>query len=371
LIVPDIVKDAGLLLIIFFFFMAIHRLLIRSYELKTSSPAVVMAGGIFLESVHLTFPADNGHFEKVASLALFLLWLWLIVVCLKEMIRKKDRDSHLGHPLRSFAVGTWVAATSVCGTIFCQQIPEMKDVAYAMAVLDAALWLFFFWLVLRNFIKVFKGKLYRKIHGIVLFSTVATQSVVIFYDTLFNPSVLHVFSDTFLIIGAFFYITGFILIFNRYSSERDLDLKRAWTNTNCILHGGMSITGVASILSHSVPKDAVLIIWIWCLVWFIIVECIELIRAVKRIKALGATEGIGTYDVSQWCRNFTFGMFLVFTMKANLSGEPFFLQWVRNGIVSSGTLIIFLLLFCETVLFFKKNSDVFQESSFLFNKSGK
>src|SRR5690606_9654592 len=87
-----------------------------------------------------------------------------------------------------------------------------------------------------------------------------------------------------------------------------------WNNTNCILHGAMSITGLAAALTLSVPLGFTVLVWGWVLAVFVVVEAVELLRAVKRVSALGWKEGVLSYHVSQWSRNFTFGMFYAFTV---------------------------------------------------------
>lgn len=350
---PALSKDIDMLVMLFVLFLAVKTLFIRSHSLSTASSAVVMAAGIFLEGVFWHFPIMKGDFGKVAALAVFLLWAWLMGIYMKGIFNSKERERHFGHPIHSFAVGTWVATTSVCGTLLHQQVPEMNGVVYAMAIIGALFWLFFFYLVLRNFTMVYKKRLYLSVHGIVLFSTVATQALVIFYNSLFRSIQLQVFSDTFLLIGALFYVTGFLLILSRYTFQRRLDLKKDWDNTNCILHGGMAITGLACIVSHAVPGVVITGIWVWSLVWFVTVEFIEVIWAVKRVKAYGFVKGIGTFNASQWCRNFTFGMFFAFTLKINLSAEPI-LYSIRGWLLSYGIWLVLMLLLYEITLFFWK-----------------
>lgn len=350
----NVLHDADALILLFLVFLAIKRLFIRRNTLSTASGAIIMATGIFISGAFHYFPEMNAVLGKTAALALFLLWFWFMVLYIKEMTHKDERERHVDHPIRSFAVGTWIASTSVCGTVLYHRVPELKGIAEGMAVVDAALWLFFFFLCLKNFAKVFAKGLYRNVHGIVLLSTVGTQSIVIFYSALFKSFVPHTFVEVFLAIGVIFYGIGFILILKRYFPYRSIDMTRNWTNTNCIMHGAMSITGLAGILSHAIPLKMVFWIWVWALVWFVIIELCEIYRAVVRVKTFGLFKGVATYDVSQWARNFTFGMFFAFTMNVELPSGGFF-RGVQAFILSYGAWVILLLLLNELVLFFKGN----------------
>jgi hypothetical protein len=56
------------------------------------------------------------------------------------------------------------------------------------------------------------------------------------------------------------------------------------------------------------------VIWAAALILFLVVEAIEILRAVQRVRTFGWKAGLFSYSVSQWSRNFTFGMFVAFSM---------------------------------------------------------
>ncbi|HEX7065013.1 MAG TPA: hypothetical protein VF199_08075 [Bacillales bacterium] len=348
----ELLQDVDALVLLLLMFLAIKRLFIKKMILSTASGAALMATGIFLSGAFHHFTVLNAVLGKPAALALFLLWLWMMSYYVWEFLRKDERERHVKHPIRSFAVGTWIAATSVTGTVLYHRLPELKWVAEGMAVIAGGLWLLFFALCLKNFTRVIMRRLYANVHGIVLLSTVSTQSVVIFYSTLFESFIPRTFMEIFLIIGAIFYGLGLCLIITRYYICRPVDLNKHWTNTNCILHGAMSITGLAGILSGTMAPEVVEGIWIWSFVWFIIVEAFEICRGIARVKKLGLVRGIGTYDVSQWARNFTFGMFFLFTANVHLLVKGFW-AGIQTFIVTYGPWIVLLLFVNELGLFFK------------------
>ncbi|HEX6922997.1 MAG TPA: hypothetical protein VF149_04170 [Bacillales bacterium] len=350
----DVLQDIDVLVLLFLIFLFIKRLFMRKMVLSTASGAALMASGIFLSGAFHHFPVLNSALGKPAALALFLLWFWMMAYYIKEFLRKDERERHVEHPIRSFAVGTWIAATSVSGTVLYHRLPELKWVAEGMAVIAGLLWLLFFILCLKNFTKVIMKRLYSGVHGIVLLSTVSTQSIVIFYSTLFDSIIPRTFMEVFLAIGAVFYGLGLFLVLKRYFSCKLADLNKQWTNTNCILHGAMSITGLAGILSGTIPLEVAEGIWIWALVWFVIVEVCEIFRGVARVRAFGLVRGIGTYDVSQWARNFTFGMFFAFTANVSLPADSFW-AGVQAFILSYGAWIVLLLFVNELGLFIKGN----------------
>src|SRR5690625_8044484 len=56
------------------------------------------------------------------------------------------------------------------------------------------------------------------------------------------------------------------------------------------------------------------IFWLVVFLLVILIESTEVVRAISRIRLYGWNEGIFHYLITQWSRNFTFGMFYAFTI---------------------------------------------------------
>src|SRR5690606_3608447 len=125
-------------------------------------------------------------------------------------------------------------------------------------------------------------------------------------------------------------------------------------NTNCMLHGAMSITGLALVVSGAVPLEATLALWIYVLGVFVTVEAIEIVRLIARIRAYGLRRGALTYRVTQWSRNFTFGMFVAFTLALIMHGgaaEAAALAAVQRAVVAYGPYVVVALLIVEIAVY--------------------
>ena len=125
-----------------------------------------------------------------------------------------------------------------------------------------------------------------------------------------------------IIIGTLFYI-AFILLIVRSLLRENWTIVDDFRNTNCIFHGALSITGLAGIMTGVFSHFVSWSLWFIVLFIFVVVESMELVRAVMRLKHYGYKKALGTYHVSQWARNFTFSMLLAFTFKlpmGNING---------------------------------------------------
>jgi hypothetical protein len=335
----------------------------KDFSVDTAQGAMVMAIGIFLNGAIHKFTSLDLAFGNIFAGINLLLWILLAAALVWSAIRKTMWSEHFANPIKSFAVGTWIAATSVCFVTVAQRFASI-GISQLMFWLNLLLWIFYVSICIRNYKKIFASSLYEKLHGVLLLACVSTQSLVVLYTAVFKNNPVPSFSVWFISIGSILYFIGFFLIMKRYISYKKWNLADNWQNTNCILHGAMSITGLASAISHSIQGNIVFLIWAWVLTWFIIVECIEVVRAVQRINKYGFSKGILQYDVSQWSRNFTFGMLYAFTMNIDLSistlGNHSFFIVTRHFILTYGCWIVLVVLTCEVILYIKNGLEVGQ-----------
>ncbi len=342
---------AGLFLLIRFLFM-------KNIPSPTGSGAIVMGIGIFINGAILQFSFLNKELAPSLTLILFLLLVFIAGSYGMDVVRGKLFQAHFANPIGSFAVGTWIAGTSVCGIALCQRLPDWKPFVQLLEIGNIGLWLCFVYHAVQNFRRFFTTESWQKVHGVLLLSTVSTQSLVIVWKAAFGTSVFYRLAAPWMILlGLLFYIVSFSLIVRRYACEgRGIDLDKSWFNTNCIIHGAMSISGLASAVCGVVPANLILLVWLWVISWFVIVEIIEIIRAVKRIRLYGFADALLVYDPTQWSRNFTFGMMYAFTLNFDISQSAAansFLRPVHGAMIHYFAWVVLVLLLFEIFVFFR------------------
>ncbi|RBW68175.1 hypothetical protein [Bacillus taeanensis] len=331
--------------------------LFRGNRVDASYGALIMAVGIFFIGATTRFSFSMELPAYVVDFLLVMTWALLVAAFMQAAFKGVFRRRYLTHPVQSFAVGTWVAGTSILCLVLVKQFPVYKEVISLISLLNGGLWLFYFILCLKCYKVIIESKYYERIHGVLFLSTVSKQSLVILYSTLFENQILQAVSRGMLYLGIIFYVLNFFLMIKRYCFFRGWSVSEDWKNTNCIVHGAMSITGIASIMSGVFSTHVIFFIWVWVIVWFVIIEGIEVWRLVTRLKNYSLQKAAGTYHVSQWARNFTFGTFYVFTLNIDLSKtvygpEPLFL-FIQQLVIEGGLAVLVCLLVIESSLFFK------------------
>lgn len=339
-------------------FLAIRLLFMKNIASPTGSGAIAMAIGIFVNGAIVYFPLLDRELARSLAVVLFILLLFIAGSYLRDAVQGQIFKMHFANPIASFAVGTWIAGTSVCGVALCQRVPEWKLLVQFLVIGNIGLWLYFVYRVVGNYFQLLAAGSWRNVHGVLFLATVSTQSLVIVWKAAFGESQWYLgVSPWVILLGVIFYFVSFSFVLCRYASEgAAFDLDKGWFNTNCIAHGAMSITGLASAVSGAVPARLTLLIWLWAVAWFLIVEVVEIARAVKRTRTHGLLDGLLVYDPSQWSRNFTFGMLYAFTLKFDPAGSVAAGSWLlplHDAILRYFAWVVLLLLLTEIFVFFR------------------
>lgn len=281
-------------------------------RIEPASAAVIMAIGIFLIGAIEAFPFLQFELGRYLTLLFLLLWILIYKKLTIQFFHQHFLVSFIKHPIHSFTMGTWIAGVSVLCNVMLVYFPKIIWLIQIIAACNSLLWLFFLANCLYNFKQLMGQESNYPVHGILLLSTVGTQSIIILLNNVFFQLPI-VFSQAIILLGLLFYLVSMYLIVKRYVTERGWTIADDWKNTNCIIHGALSITGLAIVTSNTFNLGIVLLLWFVVFSLLILVELIEVMRAIVRVRSYGIKQGILSYDVSQWSRNFTFGMFYAFT----------------------------------------------------------
>jgi hypothetical protein len=331
-----------------------RRIVPGSSRLPTASGAIIMAGGIFGAVALQRLPLGEALTAPLAAL-LALGWFVIAWLILTDTARL-GIAAHSGSLVGSFAIGTWVAASAVVARMAMLAAPDAPWLARAMFIAGSLVWLWFMPRALRNLAQIARSAATEtRPTGIVLLTTVATQAVALPAFRLFpEVTIVHGAAAVAMGFGAACYVVGAVLIIRRYVAGSRWQLVTDWDNTNCVLHGALSITGLTAVISGLFGMRELAPFWAATLMVFVVVEAIEVARLVVRVRALGWWQGVFVYDVSQWARNFTFGMFYAFTAALEghfaLSSRYPAIDVLADAILAFGQYIVLALLLAELVL---------------------
>lgn len=291
-----------------------RRALLPATPSPTAAGAIVMAAGIFGLASFQAIPLLPASAMQPFAIGLLVVW-GCIAASYAACGLQGRMATHTAAPMDGLAVGTWVAGTAVMARMILQGVPDWRRAAVALAIVALALWLWYLGLALRGFRAVMASPARLRVTGRILLSTVSTQSLVLLAWHLWpGADMLRAPVAGLIVLGYLFYVAGLALIVQRYLRERQWTLADDWDNTNCILHGAMSISGLAIAYTGVLPEWLGMATWLYVLAVLIAVEAVEVARMVQRVRQRGLRQGLLTYHVSQWSRNFTLGMFYAFTL---------------------------------------------------------
>jgi hypothetical protein len=350
------------LLLLLIVSLLVRWLWLQPAEPPTAAGAPVMAVGIFALAALQKLPGPVEPVTRLLCLELLLVWLY-IGGGLLASYRRGTFHVHTDDSVGLFAIGTWVAATSTLGTLVGLAFPEWDVLVAFMGVLMVAIWVWYVTLIVPAFRQLFTSGSNPTVTGRILLATVATQSLVVLWAAVYPDTVVTWLAQGVIALGVLFYLLGFVLLLRRYVGTRGWSLASDWDNTNCIIHGAMSITGNAALRSGVLPAEIVIAIWLWTALMFVLVEGVEVARLVVRVRQYGWGQGAFNYNVSQWARNFTFGMFYIFTLLlqshlgAHESGMPWLVA-IQDAIVAWGQYVVLFMLAVEVVIFLFRSAGL-------------
>jgi hypothetical protein len=317
----------------------------------TSSGAIVMALGIFSVAAlpRLPFTASlTGAAAAIVSVA------WLAIAgAFAVSVWSHGLHSRWIEPIvDSFGIGTWVASTAVLARVLMLAEPANPWPARMAFAVSVLLWLWFMPRAVANLFRLTRAHL--RPSGIILLSTVATQAVALIALRLFPSSlVVGTAAAALMALGAGSYGLGSFLVVRGYV-RGGWQLATDWANGNCILHGALSITGLTAMVSGRFGATTILYYWATVILVFGVVEAIEIARLAARMSMAGWRAAILVYDVSQWARNFTFGMLYAFTLafahRYPIVPDHPALDSLRDFVLAYGAYAVLVLLVAETAL---------------------
>ena len=315
-----------------------------------ASGGIIMAGGIFVIAAlgELGLPGLVG---QLVALELLVVWGYVAFSYLRAGLRG-DLGDKLRQPANAFAVGTWVAGSAVLGRALVEVLPGWRPLEAVLWVAAVVIWLWYLRLLVPAFRAVRGSPGTYNANGAILLSAVATQSLVVSGSAVLPGGMPQWVSAGLIALGYLFYAAGLVLLVRRYLLRSDWTLADDWDDTNCILHGAMSITGLAIVQSGALPVSWAVATWAWVAIMFVIVEGLEAARLSVRVRAYGLREGVLTYYVSQWSRIFTFGMFYAFTLQLYQSPpDGAWFTGLLGAIAGYGRYVVLAALLAQTSLF--------------------
>lgn len=364
MLIPSLLDSPLIQLLVLAAISAAGRgLFLRRGESATASGAIAMAIGIFVLGALQHLPGPVALVTRLLTLAGLIVWVYIAASYVASYYRGTFH-THTMDPVGCFAIGTWVAGTAVLARLLVIVLPEWYLLALGMGLLALLIWLWYLLVISRRYGIIIADPQQHRATGRILLATVSTQSLVLLAQELFQAALPRPLTQALLILGYLFYGVGVVLIARRYLLQPGWRLRDDWDNTNCILHGALSITGLAAIQTAALPPALIMGTWLGALVMFVGVELIEVGRGVARVRAYGWRQGVLTYHVSQWARNFTFGMFYAFTVRVYATPQIMAaldlgdLRGLLGGIVAGGQYVVLLLLLVEVALFISKNVDL-------------
>ncbi|MFD1887673.1 hypothetical protein [Paenibacillus wenxiniae] len=325
----------------------------------TAAGSMVMALGIYMQGVwtYWSGQSPQSFISRVLIIGIVFVWLYLLASYVTSIRRSTFYRDHLADPVQRFAVGTWVAGTStlLINLYASFHTDWLRESVYIMATLNIGLWLFYMCYTGLGWYRLIMDSSSSRVDGTVLLPAVATQSVLLLCHHVFALSLGVWFTRSFIFLGLVCYMIGIVIMIWRYlhASTWNVD---AWKITNCIVYGGLAISGAAISLTGAWNEWIAYGLWWVVAILVLIIESIETMYGIKRIRQHGWRHGVGRYHTAQWTRLFTLGMFYFLTLHTvQIAAAIPIARFMHHFVLDVGAWVITVLLVVELMIWIRKS----------------
>lgn len=236
-----------------------------------------------------------------------------------------DRTVLWNHTLDHIRIGTWVAGLNVLAVLFHGLIPLVAQVLHGLAW---AVWIgYMIWLVQMTWKKQFVG---GGLTGSLFLTTVATQSLIAGFVRVLPD---HVSEWIYLLIsmnvfGIILYWISFALVWIAGGFVGPVE---RWIPQNNITHGALSISMLAAqMIEERIPGTLPYFHYVIQLAWVTTTIFLVLALVYETTAVLRRTTDLLTFRMTNYARNFTWGMYFACTYYGYTYAPPSLMKGLLN-----------------------------------------
>lgn len=327
----------------------IRQRYLRGCYSTTSAAVVVMAIGLFALSVLPFFPPEIAILRPYFTLELLIIWFFIAESYIQCYLHQHFYI-HTRNILNHFNIGTWIISTVYLSLLWFKSFSGLDEVGIFLALIAVCVWIEYMHIMINDLHVVVRNPIGMKLTGSIFLLTVSIQSIAILLNSVLDTSFPLPIFIILIILGFFYYAVCFILLLKNYFQAHFHHVIVDWPHSNSLLHGALSITGLACLKTGDVSPAVIVSTWIAAAILFVLVEGIALLSMLFNIVKEGAKAALWKYDLSQWVRSYAYGLFFAFSIAIERMQFPL-LKPVTFFIIQYGKYVIAGLLLVEVVLF--------------------
>lgn len=337
-----------LLLLLFSYLIRQH---LRETYSATGAGGIVMALTLFGFIMMPHLPEKYRFLVSYLTLESLIIWLFIA-----ESYMKCYLDGHFyihtKAMLNRFCIGTWAVSSAVLSLLWIQTFKTWNEIAWVLALIAIILWIAYSRIAVSDIRVLLKNHLTVKLNGNVFLLTVSTQSTVLLLSVILGSWFPWPIAFSLVVLGFVSYGVSLFLVLRYYSQIRSRHIVSDWSAANCLIHGGLSISGLACVTIGMIPARAIILIWFISLIVFLFIEGINFLRFVIRTRKVGLKMAIFSYDVLQWLHPFSYGLLYAFT-SAILVMQTGQLKLISLLIITYCQYIVLAMLLFQSLIFLK------------------
>lgn len=292
-----------------------HLIYLRFFTAKVptiASGSIIMALAAFsLDSLQqLGFP-----YFLLLYVALEILIIGLYLgLCLIQIIL--EDELYLQKISYELALGTWIVGISLIVLLLNQVDRTLIGFVALLSVIAFSLFAYYLLIIYKWLRTFFGNSVQLQATGLVLIPALSVQAMTLLLSELFHEELPTLVYEIFISFGLVLYLIGLIFLIRYFAFARKNRIVLSWVNENSLIHGVLSLTGIAMINALNFPDWSIYYLWYLTFTVFLTLAVISCLRLSARFKYKKYEDAIGIYHNSQWYRVFSFAAFYTFSISA-------------------------------------------------------
>lgn len=299
-----------LFILLLIFSHLIYLRIFQKYKPGVESGAFVLAINTYVLAC-LPFYHLPVIIMLLVTLELLIIWMYISLGLMQSYL---NHDLHFNHHADRLALGYWVAGTALLVLLLNQAALSLQGLVVLLSILAVILYVIYAVIFMRWLWLSVCHRFHLHASGMILLATVSTQAISLLLITLFRHDAPLWMYQCLIGFGFIFYPLGLIAIVMHLLNAHSHSFIKGWGNVSSLIHGALSITGLAILEAQGDMNDGVVYLWSLTLALIVLIELFDLFRFILKVKSHGFIREISIYHASQWVRLFAFSMFYAFTV---------------------------------------------------------
>lgn len=279
------------------------------------------------------------------ALEVLIIGLYLGLCLIQNILEDEINLQKLSHDL---TLGTWIVGIALTVLLLNQVDRTLIGFVALLSVIAFSMFAYYVLIVFAWLRANVLKSAQLQATGIVLIPALSIQAMTLLLSELFHEELPSIVYQIIICSGLVMYVIGILSMMRYFLAARKHHIVLSWVNENTLIHGVLSLTGIAMINALNFPDWSIYYLWYITFALFLALAILSCLRLLARFQYKTYNKAVGIYHNSQWFRVFSFAAFYTFSISAY--EYEYSDDILISFIASYGQYIVALIMLAQIIL---------------------